>query len=316
MAGWTGSDDAESLASLERAVDLGCNFFDTAWAYGDGHSERLLGRLVRATSRTRRSTSRPRSRRRICKWPVAARLHARRVLPARPHPRVRREEPGEPRPAADRPAPVPRLGGRLGRRRPLATGMDDLKRAGPGPGRRRQRQPLGAGERRRDAADRADRRRAGHLQHLRPGPRGRALPALPRAEHRRDRARAVRRGDADGHADAGEPLARGRLAEHATSSPRTSRPSVERAEALRPLCPAADDARAGPALDPGRPDGLDDHPRHAQAAATSRRTSPPATAGPLARPALGLRAHRWDRAPKLVAVRRLNSARPDSLMVA
>jgi aryl-alcohol dehydrogenase-like predicted oxidoreductase len=48
MAGWTGSEDAESLASLQRAVDLGCNFFDTAWAYGDGHSEELLGKIVRA----------------------------------------------------------------------------------------------------------------------------------------------------------------------------------------------------------------------------------------------------------------------------
>jgi len=48
MGGWTGSDDAESLASLQRSVDLGCNFFDTAWAYGAGHSEGLLGKLVRA----------------------------------------------------------------------------------------------------------------------------------------------------------------------------------------------------------------------------------------------------------------------------
>ena len=48
MAGWTGSDDAESQQSLQRAVDLGCNFFDTAWAYGNGHSEKLLGQLVRA----------------------------------------------------------------------------------------------------------------------------------------------------------------------------------------------------------------------------------------------------------------------------
>jgi aryl-alcohol dehydrogenase-like predicted oxidoreductase len=46
MAGWTGSDDDESIASLDRAVALGCNFFDTAWAYGDGHSEELLGRLI------------------------------------------------------------------------------------------------------------------------------------------------------------------------------------------------------------------------------------------------------------------------------
>ncbi len=48
MGGWTESDDAESLASLQRAVELGCNFFDTAWAYGAGHSEGLLGQLVRA----------------------------------------------------------------------------------------------------------------------------------------------------------------------------------------------------------------------------------------------------------------------------
>ena len=48
MAGWTGSDDEQSLRSLQRAVDLGCNSFDTAWAYGAGHSEGLLGQLVRA----------------------------------------------------------------------------------------------------------------------------------------------------------------------------------------------------------------------------------------------------------------------------
>ncbi len=47
MAGWTGSDDAESEGSLDLAVEQGCNFFDTAWGYGSGHSERLLGELVR-----------------------------------------------------------------------------------------------------------------------------------------------------------------------------------------------------------------------------------------------------------------------------
>ena len=47
MGGWTGSDDEESLASLDRAVELGCNFFDTAWAYGDGKSEKLLGQTLR-----------------------------------------------------------------------------------------------------------------------------------------------------------------------------------------------------------------------------------------------------------------------------
>ncbi|NLE51350.1 MAG: aldo/keto reductase, partial [Chloroflexi bacterium] len=47
MGEWTGSDDDESLQSLHRAVELGCNFFDTAWAYGAGHSEHLLGDLLR-----------------------------------------------------------------------------------------------------------------------------------------------------------------------------------------------------------------------------------------------------------------------------
>jgi aryl-alcohol dehydrogenase-like predicted oxidoreductase len=50
MGGWTGSDDDESMRGLQHAVDLGCNFFDTAWGYGAGKSEGLLGELVRANS--------------------------------------------------------------------------------------------------------------------------------------------------------------------------------------------------------------------------------------------------------------------------
>lgn len=48
MGSWSGSSDEESLASLQHAVDLGCNFFDTAWGYGNGRSENLLGQLLRA----------------------------------------------------------------------------------------------------------------------------------------------------------------------------------------------------------------------------------------------------------------------------
>jgi aryl-alcohol dehydrogenase-like predicted oxidoreductase len=48
MGSWSGSDDEESLRSLQRAVDLGCNFYDTAFVYGDGRSEALLGKLLRA----------------------------------------------------------------------------------------------------------------------------------------------------------------------------------------------------------------------------------------------------------------------------
>jgi aryl-alcohol dehydrogenase-like predicted oxidoreductase len=47
LAGWTGRDDDQTRTSLQLAVDLGCTFFDTALAYGEGHSEQLLGELVR-----------------------------------------------------------------------------------------------------------------------------------------------------------------------------------------------------------------------------------------------------------------------------
>lgn len=59
LAGWTDSDDAESLASLQRSVDLGCNFFDTAWAYGDGRSEKILGQVLRANKNALASGSGP-----------------------------------------------------------------------------------------------------------------------------------------------------------------------------------------------------------------------------------------------------------------
>ena len=42
MGGWSGSNDEASRAALRRALELGCPFFDTALAYGDGHSERLI----------------------------------------------------------------------------------------------------------------------------------------------------------------------------------------------------------------------------------------------------------------------------------
>jgi aryl-alcohol dehydrogenase-like predicted oxidoreductase len=46
MGGWSGSDDEESIAALERSVDLGCTFFDTALAYGMGKSEQLLAQVL------------------------------------------------------------------------------------------------------------------------------------------------------------------------------------------------------------------------------------------------------------------------------
>jgi aryl-alcohol dehydrogenase-like predicted oxidoreductase len=44
---WIGASDDESLRALQRAIDVGLNFIDTALAYGDGHSEKLVGQTVR-----------------------------------------------------------------------------------------------------------------------------------------------------------------------------------------------------------------------------------------------------------------------------
>jgi aryl-alcohol dehydrogenase-like predicted oxidoreductase len=47
---WIGATDHESLRALHRSVDLGLNFIDTALVYGNGHSEELVGRLIRERS--------------------------------------------------------------------------------------------------------------------------------------------------------------------------------------------------------------------------------------------------------------------------
>jgi aryl-alcohol dehydrogenase-like predicted oxidoreductase len=48
MSGWSGSDDRQSVAALQHAADAGCTFFDSAWGYGEGKSDRLLGQLLAA----------------------------------------------------------------------------------------------------------------------------------------------------------------------------------------------------------------------------------------------------------------------------
>jgi len=44
--GWSGSDDAESIRGLQKALDLGIHFWDTADVYGCGHSEKLIARAL------------------------------------------------------------------------------------------------------------------------------------------------------------------------------------------------------------------------------------------------------------------------------
>jgi len=81
MAGWTGSDDARSLTALQLAVDLGCNFFDTALAYGNGHSEQILAKLLRANpSRTLYTATKIPPKNRV--WPSARGAKLDDVFPA------------------------------------------------------------------------------------------------------------------------------------------------------------------------------------------------------------------------------------------
>lgn len=77
---WQGSNDTESKAALDRAVECGVNFFDTALAYGQGHSERLLGDfLKRRKERIYVATKIP-PKNRI--WPAQPGSKASEVFPA------------------------------------------------------------------------------------------------------------------------------------------------------------------------------------------------------------------------------------------
>lgn len=53
MAGWTGSESEEVNRALDRSVEMGCNFFDTAWGYGEGLSEKILNALIKRHSQTK-----------------------------------------------------------------------------------------------------------------------------------------------------------------------------------------------------------------------------------------------------------------------
>jgi aryl-alcohol dehydrogenase-like predicted oxidoreductase len=79
--GWTGAADETGRAALQEAFDLGCNFFDTAWIYGRGHSEELLGELLAANplSRIYTATKLPPKDR---NWPSTRRSRLSDVYPA------------------------------------------------------------------------------------------------------------------------------------------------------------------------------------------------------------------------------------------
>jgi aryl-alcohol dehydrogenase-like predicted oxidoreductase len=81
MGGWSGSNDDESIAALERSIELGCTFFDTALAYGNGHSEVLLGRVL-ARHRHKKLIVASKIPPQNMKWPALASYALADVFPA------------------------------------------------------------------------------------------------------------------------------------------------------------------------------------------------------------------------------------------
>lgn len=80
MAGWTGSEINEVNKALDRAVEMGCNFFDTAWAYGAGISETILSELIKRHAEKKLYTATkipPKNR----KWPSKPEYNLKDVFP-------------------------------------------------------------------------------------------------------------------------------------------------------------------------------------------------------------------------------------------
>jgi aryl-alcohol dehydrogenase-like predicted oxidoreductase len=77
---WIGADDDESLRALRAAIEQGVNFLDTAYAYGDGHSEELVGAAVRESAETVYVASKipPKN----WQWPARPGLRPEEVFPA------------------------------------------------------------------------------------------------------------------------------------------------------------------------------------------------------------------------------------------
>ncbi|HXA48998.1 MAG TPA: aldo/keto reductase [Candidatus Acidoferrum sp.] len=76
---WLGGGDDESLEALARAIDLGVNLIDTALAYGDGHSEQLVGQIVRDADRKIYIATKVPPKNRV--WPATAATPIEDVFP-------------------------------------------------------------------------------------------------------------------------------------------------------------------------------------------------------------------------------------------
>jgi aryl-alcohol dehydrogenase-like predicted oxidoreductase len=79
-SGWLGAKDDQSLQALERALDLGVNLIDTALGYGDGHSEELVGQVVRGRAETVRVATKIPPKNGL--WPARKGTRAEETFPA------------------------------------------------------------------------------------------------------------------------------------------------------------------------------------------------------------------------------------------
>ena len=121
---WIGASDEESCARSTARSTSALNFIDTALAYGEGHSERLVGKVVRERAETVYVATKVPPKNRT--WPARPGAHVADAFPADHMRAVHGEEPREPGRGDDRPAAAPRLAGRLGRAR--ATGWRRSRR--------------------------------------------------------------------------------------------------------------------------------------------------------------------------------------------
>ena len=78
--GWGPTDDAQGQAALKRALKLGINFFDTAYVYGNGHSEQILGRVLRRTRKSFRVATKVPAK--TMEWPARPTTPISRAFPA------------------------------------------------------------------------------------------------------------------------------------------------------------------------------------------------------------------------------------------
>ncbi len=78
--GWGRQDDAEGKRALARALELGVNFFDTAYVYGDGHSERILGEVLRTSKKSVFTATKVPAK--TMEWPARPTTPAEKAFPA------------------------------------------------------------------------------------------------------------------------------------------------------------------------------------------------------------------------------------------